>query len=105
MDYNLEYSEEQREYLERVGMREYLETFVAEVVRQKPNDIYAFLHDWASAHCQKQTKMTPTEASIKIQCAQRQNLAIKEMRSRQRKVNELLEQEETERVGKVEMEG
>ncbi|RNF00369.1 uncharacterized protein Tco025E_08814 [Trypanosoma conorhini] len=87
MDYNLEYSEEQREYLERVGMWEHLETFVAEVVRQKPHDVYEFLHSWASARCPQAATATQTQAAIKIQCALRRHLARERMRSRQREVS------------------
>ncbi|ESL06637.1 hypothetical protein TRSC58_05686 [Trypanosoma rangeli SC58] len=91
MDYDLEYSEEQREYLERVGMRDLLETFVAEVVRQKPHDLYDFLHRWASARCSTTESVTRTQAAIKIQCALRQRLAWGQLCSRQRAVNARVE--------------
>ncbi|RNE96777.1 hypothetical protein TraAM80_09685 [Trypanosoma rangeli] len=96
MDYDLEYSEEQREYLERVGMRDLLETFVAEVVRQKPHDVYDFLYGWASARCLTTANMTHTQAAIKIQSALRQRLAWGLLHSRQRTVNTRVEYDEAQ---------
>ncbi|KAH9577759.1 hypothetical protein LSM04_002780 [Trypanosoma melophagium] len=86
MDYSLDYSEENREFLERVGVRELLECFVAEAVRQKPHNIYAFMQSWANARCRHPPSITPELAALKIQCAIRQYRAKKIMRSRQQAV-------------------
>ncbi|KEG11041.1 hypothetical protein DQ04_03041120 [Trypanosoma grayi] len=96
MDYGLEYSEEQREYLERVGMREQLESFVVDAVREKPDDIYAFLQRWATARSGKTPSMTSTQAAIKIQCAQRKHNARTLLKIRQDAVRAQSQQEQEE---------
>ncbi|ORC92886.1 uncharacterized protein TM35_000022120 [Trypanosoma theileri] len=105
MDYSLDYSEENREFLERVGVRELLESFVAEAVRQKPHNLYAFMQSWANARCRHPPSITPQQAALKIQCALRQYKARKLMKSRQQAVIAYGQKEqEKERYVRVQIE-
>lgn len=69
MSFGLEYSEGQRDYLERIGVGPLLEDFVADAVREKPNDVYEFLRQWATARCAKATAATHEKSARVIQRA------------------------------------
>ncbi|KAH8618613.1 hypothetical protein ERJ75_000252300 [Trypanosoma vivax] len=91
MSYSLEYSEGQRDYLERIGVGPLLESFVADAVREKPNDIYQFLEEWASARCRNELANVSVPAVIVAQRAVRRHLAQVAMRTRQKAVRERVE--------------